>query len=164
MMNEKQHRNFWKKINIGNPDECWKWSASKLKAGYGVFKLDGKMQLAHRIMFQIHNSDVDIDIPDPTRPGFLISVMHTCDHPWCVNPKHLKLGTQVDNMQDRDRKGRGIKGHTWNRGEKHGRSKLTWAKVRDIRQSDKTSAELAKEYGVNKSTIYRIINNEYWKG
>jgi len=87
-------------------------------------------------------------------------VMHSCDHPYCVNPDHLSLGTHRDNAQDRNRKGRQA------RGEKHGRAKLTEAKVREIRElrtSGVSIPQLSYQFGVGIRAIERVIHHRTWK-
>lgn len=83
---------FWCKVKLAGADECWEWIAGKDKDGYGWFKRDR----AHRAAWIFFNGR----IPE----GFL--VLHTCDNPPCVNPAHLFLGTQQDNMTDCLKKGR----------------------------------------------------------
>ncbi|WAX26259.1 hypothetical protein [Ralstonia phage p2106] len=73
---------------------CWEWQASLSGRGYGLFWFEGKLWQAHRASYKIHHGD----------PGEV--VMHSCDNTRCVNPEHLESGTQVDNIADRDRKGR----------------------------------------------------------
>ena len=82
-----------------NATGCWLWLGCKNQAGYG--KISGNY--VHRWMWQ----QVYGEIPS----GF--HVLHKCDIPSCVNPKHLWLGTHQDNIRDRDLKGRGIGGYTY---------------------------------------------------
>ena len=91
---------FFKKVTVG--DSCWMWVGGKTKDNYGKFWL-GKTMKAHKVSYLIHCGEV---------PNGLC-VLHSCDNPLCVNPKHLWLGTQLENIQDRDKKGRGNKGKTW---------------------------------------------------
>jgi hypothetical protein len=87
---------FLEKVSIPvDLSECWEWTASK-KKGYGQFKWNGKMVLAHRYSYLMFNGEL-ID-------GLVI--MHRCDNPSCVNPNHLDQGTYKDNMQDCLSKGR----------------------------------------------------------
>ena len=85
---------FWAKVDKSG--DCWLWTASKTKEGYGYFRFDGAMRKAHRMSWLLTNGE----IPE----GML--VCHTCDNPSCVNPKHLWLGTNRDNMDDMNAKGR----------------------------------------------------------
>lgn len=88
---------FWSKVNKGlRPDDCWIWTAGKSN-GYGIFRVgDNKTISAHRYSYILHNGK---------EPGSLF-VCHRCDNPSCVNPDHLFLGTQGDNIQDMIDKGR----------------------------------------------------------
>lgn len=90
---------FWDKVIISTPKECWKWSGVTDGAGYGMIHLDSnnkKCIKVHRLSYELHNGIL--------KKGMVI--MHTCDNPVCVNPNHLKQGTQKDNMRDCSRKGR----------------------------------------------------------
>lgn len=73
---------------------CWEWNQSTDSYGYGQFKLDGTVYLAHRFAWMIHTG---IDI----RKHRNVCVCHKCDNPRCLNPKHLFLGTVRDNIRDR---------------------------------------------------------------
>lgn len=77
--------------------DCLVWCKSRNYAGYGQIRIKGRLWLAHRAVWVEANGP----IPDG------LFVLHTCDNPPCVNPRHLVQGTQWDNMQDRERKGRG---------------------------------------------------------
>jgi hypothetical protein len=88
-------KRFWDKVV--KTDTCWVWTASVNGKGYGSFGYGGRVQLAHRVSWQMHCG--------PIPPG--LCVCHACDNPSCVRPDHLFLGTIKDNNRDRDRKGRG---------------------------------------------------------
>lgn len=85
---------FWAKVD--KTDSCWLWTGCKSPRGYGVVGVGGKAQRAHRFSWTLHNGPI---------PNGMV-VMHTCDTPLCVNPSHLKLGSQKDNILDAARKGR----------------------------------------------------------
>jgi len=83
-------------------------------------------------------------------------VRHTCDNRACINPEHLIVGTNKQNVQDRVDRGRCAKG------SKQGQSKLTEENVLTIFNSDKSNSILAKEFNVNSATIRRIKIGENW--
>ena len=89
--------------------------------------------------------------------------MHKCDNPPCINPKHLRAGTQQENVKDRDNKKRG----RWNVGEKHHKSKLTEKQVLKIRELHKNKKGghrvLAKKFGVGRKAIFNIVKRIHWK-
>jgi hypothetical protein len=94
-----EEQRFWNMVEVV-PGACWKWKGAKLPFGYGRFRWNGEQECAHRASWMIHNGP----IPDG------LVVMHKCDNPECSNPEHLQLGTQADNIHDRDAKGRGRSG------------------------------------------------------
>jgi hypothetical protein len=88
---------FWEKVEVRGPDECWEWTAGLNENGYGRFRVNATTEaFAHRMSYVLHYGD---------DPGELM-VMHSCDNPRCVNPAHLSLGTNEDNMRDAVAKGR----------------------------------------------------------
>ena len=85
-----------RKYEIDPATGCWNWTGKQNKLGYGCITVEGVGTRAHRAMyFYLHPSDDKSKV-----------VMHMCDNPRCVNPKHLKLGTQRENMMDMHSKGR----------------------------------------------------------
>lgn len=138
---------FWSKVDRAG--ECWTWGACVNRDGYGLVRWHGKTTKAHRVSWAIANG--------PIPAGAL--VLHRCDHPPCVNPAHLFLGTDADNAADRASKGRGAIG------ERHARAKLRTADVAAIRErvaAGEVQKALAGEYGVATSTINRIVSREHW--
>jgi hypothetical protein len=135
---------------------CWIWQRAKTKAGYGQLSVQGKVYYAHRLAYMLYHGSYRDNL----------RVLHTCDTPACVNPQHLFLGTQKDNMHDAQRKGRAIKPPIHS-GEHHHFAKITEVQAQSIRQEytiAKTSQrKLAKEYGLNQKTIFDIIHHHIWK-
>lgn len=131
---------FWMKVD--KTDECWVWAGGTTAYGYGVFEGKG----AHVFAWEEIYGD---------RKG--LYVCHTCDNPPCVRPQHLFLGTPLENMQDKIRKGRGYEG------ERHHSAKLSPDEVRAIRLSNSTARELAAEYGVSFQLISQIRTGKIWK-
>lgn len=164
---------FWPKVDKYGPTMpgmescCWVWTATRMPHGYGRFGRGGKyggVELAHRRSW-ILSGGAD--------PAGLI-VCHRCDNPSCVRPDHLFLGTQLDNMGDCSRKGRIATGdRSWSRlhmdrlprGERCHLSKLTDAKVREIRArltSGESQRSIAKSFGVIQQTISFIARGTTW--
>ena len=89
-------------------------------------------------------------------------VLHRCDNRKCVNPTHLWIGTQQDNIQDMIRKGRDKKADS----ERNGGAKLSWIEVDKIREIRKQKGtyykDLAKMFNVHYATIKRIITKRTW--
>lgn len=135
---------------------CWLWvgAVTTKSRKRGVLKVDGKSMTAARVSWELFRGK----IPKGK------SVLHDCpggDDPRCVNPSHLWLGTQLENITDRHRKGRDANGLT------HPKAKLNPAKVRSIRRKrcdNKTDyAVLAVEFGVSESTVWSAGERKAWK-
>lgn len=153
---------FWKKVDKRGPEECWEWVGSIKSGGYGQFKLNGSPRLAHRVSYEIHNG------PIPKGPGYHgTCVCHTCDNPPCVNPAHLWLGTNADNVADKVRKGRSKVDCSHLRvkpGQYHPSAKVTWDDVENIRANtmNLTQRELGEMFGIARSTVSAIQRQENW--
>lgn len=88
---------FEEKLSIcTDTDECWLWLGSRNSEGYGNFGVDGKTEKAHRASYRIYRG----------RIPYGLVIMHSCDNPSCVNPRHLKPGTHQENTIDKYMKGR----------------------------------------------------------
>ena len=146
------------KITTLSETGCMIWTGAATRQGYGI-AFDGKISAAghkvpegaHRLSYAAEHGAI---------PPFM-NVLHRCDVPCCVNPDHLFVGTQNDNMQDKISKGRQV------RGDLHGMATMTEETVRAIRSEYRfrkvTGAMLAKKYGLNKSAVAAAIRGQNWK-
>jgi len=148
---------FWEKVERRGPDECWPWLGSTA-GGYGrLFSMEGglrKVETASRLSYEIARG--------PIPKG--VEVLHECDNPPCVNPKHLHLGMHTDNMREASERAR-FKNHV--RGSRHHNAVMTVAKARAVRRkhtSGETIRGLARHYGVSRTTIKRIVEGITWSG
>lgn len=126
------------------------------KKGYIGCKLIGFNRL-HRLVYFLNN-DEGLDPKLWRNKNKNKVIMHLCDNRSCVNPDHLKIGTQIDNIEDRVRKGRSAY-H-----EKNGNTLLTEKDVGFIRYyyGKKTIRQLSNFFGVDRKTIMRIKSKKSW--
>jgi hypothetical protein len=149
---------FWSKVDkSGGPDACWPWKAFKHPKGYGHFAIGGgRIKRAHRLAWELSSGEITNGL----------YVCHKCDNPACVNPAHLFLGTNQDNIADAENKGRSIL--KAQKGDKHPRHKLTEEQVKHLRmlyaEGPVNYVELAKQYGVTRSAIEHAVKRISWKG
>lgn len=147
---------FWDKVDKKSDDECWEWQAFvHPRTGYGTIAVNRRMLAVHRVSWMLHYGD----IPDG------LFVCHHCDNRKCVNPKHLFLGTNQDNMNDMVAKGRSKPPD--NKGERHGLSKLTEKQVIEIRNmysaGGKNFTEIGALYNIDRRTIGNIVARRAWR-
>lgn len=135
---------------------CWEWQGHKNSiSGYGLFEItvDGQRHAiaAHRASYELFNG--------PITEGLF--VLHKCDNRPCINPDHLFVGTQTENMIDCVNKKR----HSF--GERNGLTKLSDKKVMHIKilLKDKklTFKEIAAKFGVDATTVFKIKKGKTWK-
>lgn len=151
---------FWSLIDqSAGPNACWPWLGHLLSDGYGGFT-NGKRP--KRTTVRAHRHAMALTLGRPITASEV--VCHRCDNPPCVNPAHLFVGTQADNVRDMWNKGRGR--YMTHRGEAHYKARLTEQNVRDIRARMDLGAvdfDLANEYGVTVSHIRNIAYRRAWK-
>lgn len=134
---------------------CWNWigptilGGDKLPRGKISMGASGKIELAYRAAYRLFRGP----IPDG------LFVLHSCDNGLCVNPAHLFVGTQADNMADKVKKNRQA------RGERSGQARLTEASVREIRALNvqgMSERKLAARFGVSNAAIHSVLSGESW--
>lgn len=142
------HERFWSKVN--KTEHCWLWTAHKNRLGYGTYMVNSKRRsyLAHRFSWEINFGSI---------PNGLC-VLHKCDVRSCVNPDHLFVGTQKDNILDMVNKKR----NTHPRGEKNPKCKLSDDQIILIRKDLRKQSDIAKEFGVVQTTISKIKLRITW--
>lgn len=152
-MNSKTiEERFWSKVN--KTDGCWLWTASTKgrHSNYGSFKYNGKTAFAHRVAYLLSKGPI----------GPKECVCHKCDNPLCVNPEHLFLGSQIDNIADRTKKNRSAQP----KGALNPASKITQEQANLIRELYKTGdlsqTALSAQFGVSQVQISNIVNNKSW--
>lgn len=143
---------FWRMVNKRGPDECWEWQGDTYGTGYGRLTHDSKTIRVHQFSYKLHIGPI---------PNGMF-VCHKCDHPACVNPNHLFLGTPKDNMDDMIQKGRKVT----KPGDTNAFAKLANSdipKIRKLSQDGLSNQQIAERFHVSRSTISMIVNGKTWK-
>ena len=149
---------LWRRVDRSG--DCWLWTGATFRNGYGYLNqwVDGRWKhgLAHRVMWEL--------VHGPVPEG--MNVLHSCDVRACVRPDHLHLGTQSENIQEMDERGRRNPAAI-PRGERNGNAVLTDADVQAIRTAytgrHGEKAALGRRYGVSAAAIGSILRGRGWK-
>jgi hypothetical protein len=143
---------IWKKIqdnSVKVPESgCWIWVGPTTIHGYGRLTFGARTNIgAHRASYELKHGK----IPD----GFF--ALHHCDIKCCVNPDHIFVGTQQQNMDDKVQKKRQAKGH------RHGMSKLTEEQAKEAKFSNQKAVDLANKFNCSATMIRQIRSGLYWR-
>ena len=154
------HERFWSAVQ--KTDGCWLYTGHRDPHGYGILSFGSKPHRnlrAHRFSWELHQG--------PIPEG--ICVLHRCDNPSCVNPSHLFLGTQLENIADMLAKKRALFQKQPEKmrhpGSQHGNAKLTEStvlEIRNLRQAGVRQWEIAKQFGITRGNVGHIVRREAW--
>jgi hypothetical protein len=141
---------FWSRVyQFGS---CWEWFGRTNRKGYGIIRQDGLSVATQRASWRLHNG--------PIPNG--MHVLHTCDLPWCVNPSHLYIGKNEDNIRDKVMRGRTARQN----GAKNGQSKLTATEVAEIKalywEQDIYQHQIASQFNISQPEVSRIVHEKRW--
>lgn len=138
--------NYWVKVNKATASGCWEWTGKLSKDGYGSFKMQHEWMQVHRWSMKFAGHAIAGKV-----------VCHKCDNPKCVNPDHLFLGTQADNIKDMHSKKRYRTNDT----------KLTKDDVDFIKTSGWPVTKLGKKFNISATYAWHIkkgnANPGAWK-
>ena len=132
---------------------CWEWKKRIHDGGYGVVSLNGRLEQAHRASWMVFVGEIPQGM----------QVNHRCHNRSCINPEHLYIGTQTENMKDMKDAGRENRAT----GERNGNARLTKGMVLSIKlllKEGKKSKEIASVFGVAPTTVSAIKNKKIWLG
>jgi len=153
---ESVQARFWEKVEVRGADDCWDWQASRNRLGYGRFKYASYRGVsAHRAALIIHTGQDHADL----------CVLHSCDRPQCVNPAHLRWGTQLDNTRDKIERGRQRFGD--HAGFKNPRCTLTPDELAEIvRLIDAhrlNNKQIAARFSITHAMVSKIRTGNAWQ-
>lgn len=137
---------FWKQVT--SKGLCWVWRGTKSSRGYGLVSVRGELMRAHRVSYVMAYGSISVDK----------LACHTCDNPACVNPLHIYEGTDKDNVADCIARGR-RSGHHHGNGKKLSALQVETARRRYADRSA-NQLDLAREYGVARSTMQRVLRGQ----
>ena len=146
---------FWKKVDKREENECWNWLGAKNEKGYGGIGRgvrNGKHELAHRVSYELTHGAV----PEGCY------VLHSCDNPSCVNPAHLRAGSQSENIKEAFDKKRKVQPIMF--GEQNPRSKLNIEQVKFIKSNPQLGHKhIADMFGLSPNCIRGVRIGRTWK-
>ena len=154
--NERLKSKLLKKINK-TKSGCWEWMGGRSVGGYGTLYDGQTTQKTHRLAYEV--------FVGPIPPQKLI--MHSCDNPPCINPRHLEPGTNSQNIQSAHDKERYRKRKFFRDPSRHSHVKLNWRKVNKMRklyaEGIYNYSELARKFKILPNTARAILTNQIWK-
>lgn len=144
-------KRFWSKVKF--TDTCWEWQGSRQEHGHGLFKYKNKSVKCHRFVLETY---FDTEVPEDK------VVRHLCNNPCCVNPLHLAVGTQKDNVRDREVSNRS---NRRTRDNTHGMAKVNTHQIKEmihLKMLGYKVTYIASKFNIHKTTAHKLIK-EYTK-
>lgn len=139
---------FWDKVEVRSLGTCWLWGGAISKNGYGTVRYNYVYKGAHVVAWEMFFGLVP----------FGKQLNHTCHIRNCVNPFHMYVGTQLQNLQDMWGRGKGLL-----RGENHPNSKLSDDDADKVRRDPRPLRQIATEYKVSTTLVSMIKNGKVRK-
>lgn len=134
-------------MSIPEPNSgCQLWLHALNADNYGQIRYNGATVLAHRLSYELNKGE----IPEG------LKVLHKCDVSECINPNHLKVGTQTENVADMDTKGRRVSVF----GMRHGKAKFTQKQIDEVIASDDPQWMICEKYSMSPSYVRMLKNGE----
>lgn len=141
---------FWSRVD--KTEGCWVWKGAKMQNGYGTITVNYRKWYVHRYSwFLIYGVE----------PKDNLFLLHSCDNPLCVNPKHLSEGTAADNSSDM-----AMKGRSPHLGERSPHAKLTESKVIELRgriRNGESQASISREFKISIGVVNEVYHRKRWK-
>jgi hypothetical protein len=138
-MSEAVEIRFWKHANKGEPDDCWEWVGHRAgRMRYGALRVDSRYEMAHRLSFLFAFG---------WSPQY---VLHKCDNPPCVNPRHLFAGTIADNSRDMVNK--------WRKPGKV--TPAVKSTIFALHECGMKQRAIANQVGLNQATVGRVLRGK----
>jgi hypothetical protein len=152
---------LWSKVNKRGEDECWEWLGYINQDGYGRTWINDVGYYAHRVIYNLaYPNTITLSAPKSSSDvGFLL---HTCDNPACCNPKHLFVGTHLDNMLDKVAKNRQKKFPT----DTGPRCKLSMSQAREaraLRKDGMTIPQLMARFNLSRASMKTLLRGDSYK-
>lgn len=132
---------FINRIDVDVQTGCWNWTGAKQRGGYGTIGFKNKFLKTHRLSYEKFKGHIIVS--NDSKHG--TCVCHMCDNPSCVNPEHLFLGTQKDNIKDMANKNR----------NNFKLSIVDRKNIKDLFQYGFNGIEIARMYNIHRQTAYR---------